>query len=330
MNLWRVRVEERSGKVRGKPEPVTTPSAYCGYLSISGDGRLLCFTQLTRSSNIVQVGFDPSRETAVGQPVAITRGSGESAWPNLSPDGRWLAFGTFGRQEDLLLVKLDGTGLRQLTDDVHRDRVPRWSPDGKRIAFYSNRSGKYQIWTIRPDGSGLQQVTHETRGSAAEFAWSPDGARLVYIVPGVGCFVLELGKPWSEQSPQALPRIEEPDAVFLANSWSPDGKRLAGHRVTNSGLHSGIYLFSFDSGNFERLTDSGAFPWWMSDSHRILFKHGSSIQLLDSRSKRTRQILSVAPHELANVFSLSRDDRRIYFIQLNTEADVWLATLETR
>jgi dipeptidyl aminopeptidase/acylaminoacyl peptidase len=66
-----------------------------------------------------------------------------------------------------------GGGLRQLTGDAALDRVPRWSPDGNWIAFFSNRAGEYTMWKIRPDGRELQQMANA--GTYA--AWSPDRSR---------------------------------------------------------------------------------------------------------------------------------------------------------
>src|SRR5919201_42308 len=99
------------------------------------------------------------------------------------------------------------------------DRMPRWSPDGKRIAFVSNRSGDWQIWTINPDGSGLQQLTYTSSGRTLYPVWSPDGTRLAYGREN-NSFIIEVGKPWSEQTPQALPPVSEAKPWFLAMSWS--------------------------------------------------------------------------------------------------------------
>ena len=107
------------------------------------------------TANIQTVGFDPVTESIVSQPRWITQGSRQARYPDLSPDGEWLAFHDEGKQDDIFVVKTDGTGLRQLTNDVYKDRYPRWSPDGRRIAFHSNRGGEYDIWLINPDGSAF-------------------------------------------------------------------------------------------------------------------------------------------------------------------------------
>jgi Tol biopolymer transport system component len=131
MNLWRVPIEERSGAVLGPPEPVTIPSAYGQHLSFSRDGRRMAYVQVSTRANIQQIGFDPGRERVVGQPAWVTQGSRLATNPDLSPDGQWLVFDSIGgTQEDLFIIRRDGSELRQLTNDVHKDRAPHWSPDG--------------------------------------------------------------------------------------------------------------------------------------------------------------------------------------------------------
>ena len=329
MNLWRVRIDERSGKVQGQPEPVTTPSQYSEHISFSRDGHRVVYVQAVTSSNIQRVGFDPVGEKVVGQPEWITQGSRRWFGPNVSPDGEWLAFSSFlgEKQEDLFIAKKDGSGLRQLTDDIYKDRYPRWSPDGKRIATHSDRSGKYEIWLINPDGSGLRQLTSTSASVILYPVWSPDGTRVEYSVSGGHNLIADANRTWNEQSPESLPATPEPNTQFEAFSWSTDGRKLAG-TMTQPGVASFISVYSFDSRTYEKLTDVGNFPVWLSDNRRLLFLGQGKIMLVDSQTKKVHEVLSVPPYLIGLGFSITRDDRFIYYHLAQTEADVWLMTLE--
>lgn len=326
MNLWRVPIEEKSGEVLGQPEPLTTPSPDSAHLSVSRDGRRIAYVQRVVTQNLQRVGFDPSTETVVQQPVWITQGSRQVASPYPSPDGEWLTFSSWGKQPDIFVIRTDGAGLRQLTDDIHNDRWPSWSPDGKRIAFQSDRSGRNEIWTISPDGSGLQQLTY-TSADAVFPVWSPDGTRLAYsILPG-NPLIMEVGKPWQQQSPQPLLPLGVPNVFFLVSSWSPDSRRPAGNLRQAGRVFSGIAVYSLESQQLQRLTDFGRDPVWLRDNRRLLLEHEGKIYLVDNQSRKAHEVLSVAPHSVGRRIGLSRDDRMIYFSLAVTEADIWL-TLE--
>jgi len=324
MNLWRVPVEEKSGKVLGPPEPMTTPSPDSGHLSFSRDGRRLAYVHRVATTNLNRIGFDPVREATVGQATAITRGSMSALNPDASSDGRWLTF-TGGKQEDLFIIQTDGSGIRQLTDDIHRDRYPRWSPDGKRIAFHSNRSGVYEIWMISPDGSGLEQVSYSAPARVLYPVWSPNGDRLAFTNVGVTALFVPLAKPSKEQTPEPLPLLQEPGFSFVAWSWSPDGRRLAGYRQAKEGGVSGILVYSLESRKFEPLTEDGAYPTWLKDNRRLLFQLRGAVHLIDSVSKKFHP---VGLQGAGSVQGLSPDQRTIYFSVAETEADIWLANLE--
>jgi Tol biopolymer transport system component/DNA-binding winged helix-turn-helix (wHTH) protein len=327
-NAWRAKIDEKSGKLLAAPEPVMTPSSNSGYFGFSRDGRRMCYVQSVQTENLQRVAFDPIKETAVGPPVPVTRTSRMAATPDLSPDGEWLAFYMWGRQDDLYLIRTDGTGFRQLTDDVHRDRVPRWSPDGKLIAWQSTRTGKYEIWTMNPDGSDVRQLTRESRGHAYTPTWSPDGKRLVYSIPGLGPFIIEVERPWPEQTPQPLAPLNESGVWFWARSWSPDGRSITGDLQGPEGTYSGVGIYWLESKKYRRLTRFGAFARWLSDSRRVMFIDEQKLYVADSESGRIREIFSVAPHGLAQVFALAGDDRLIVYSLQITDADIWLMSLE--
>jgi Tol biopolymer transport system component len=114
--------------------------------------------------------------------------------------------------------------------------------------------------------------------------------------------------------------------LFWAWSWSLDGRKLAGMR--SGAPEASIVVYSFDSQQYEKLTDFGSVPVWLSDSRRLLFQQHDKLYLIDSQSKKIHEVLSVAPHEFARGVTLPHDDRLIYFSLLTTEADIWLMTLE--
>jgi Tol biopolymer transport system component len=333
MNLWRTPIDEQSGRVLGPPEAITTPSPDSAQISLSRDGRRLVYVQRVATRNIQKIPFDEAVEKTIGEPAWVTRGSKLAVMPEMSPQGSSLAFFTIApSQEDIFVASPDGSGLRQLTDDAYRDRVPRWSPDGKRLAFMSNRTGKYEIWTIDQDGSSLRQITFTRDKSTVQApVWSADGTRLAYTVATDTTHVVDLRKPWAEQSPQALPRVG-PEGWFQGWSWSADGKTLAGFIPQRSGLSSGIALYSFESNRYDKLTDFGLYPVWLKDGRRLVFCFNEKLYLVDVASRKVHEImyaaLSARTGEMLGAASLSPDNSTLYFAQGTIEADIWMLTAQ--
>jgi len=326
MNLWRVPIQEDSGEALGPLEPVTTPSSDSAHVSFSRDGKKLAYVQRTASANLYRIAFEPDTEKVTGKPVPIKQGTRQALSPDLSPDGRWLAYASSGKQEDIYLIRPDGAGLRQLTDDIARDRIPRWSPDGKLIAFHSDRSGAFNIWTIHPDGSGLQQITNFSRDVINYPVWSPDGAYLVFSKQTVNSYVMEFGESNAVESAQAL--LWKGEGFPTVNSWSADGRRLAGFRTVKA-VRTGVFAYTPGSKELEVVTDFGSYPKWLSDNRRLMFQHDGKLYLADSVTKKSHEVLSLEPYEIPfRGFTLSPDSRTIFFTLATTEADVWMATLE--
>jgi Tol biopolymer transport system component len=198
----------------------------------------------------VKVGFDLATGTVEGEPVPVVEGSRQMVGQDVSPDGDWLAFqSAVGSQQDIFVIRTDGTGRRQLTNDLFYDSIPRWSPDGERIVFSSNRSGSRDIWSIRADGSGLKQLTEIPDHSLAYPAWSTDGLRMsCWDFINQTSFIFEPNTPWQEQTPEPLPPINEDGDRFHAWSWSPDGLWLAGY-VENPFGGDGIVIYHLESNN---------------------------------------------------------------------------------
>ena len=325
MAIWRMPMKESTGEPRGEPEPVRTPGNYPAHLSFSRDGRRMAYVSQLTTGRLNAVLFDPEREVVVGEPKEIVQSAKGASRPSLSPDGKWLAYNSTEQEEHLFVTRADGSGLRQLTSGNQRNRGPRWSPDGKRIAFFSTRSGAWEIWTTDPEGAEFHQVTSLGGYNVAWPVWSSDGKRMAYTLFGLNTFLIEIGKPWGAQTPEKLPAFPGQGQAFSAWNWSPDGRMLAGFLNRDNG----VVIYSPDSRTFRGVTESGSDPAWLSDNRRLLFLNQGKICLLDSVSGRSKELVSARPEEIARRgFALSPDDRRIYYSVSTTEADVWMAEFE--
>ena len=110
--------------------------------------------------------------------------------PQLSPDGAWVAYTVSAidsvkdkADTDLWMTSWDGTQTIRLTSTPEGESTPRWSPDGRYLAFVSGRQeGKGgQVWLLDRRGGEAQRLT-TVKGGISEFAWSPDAKRLVLVL----------------------------------------------------------------------------------------------------------------------------------------------------
>jgi Tol biopolymer transport system component len=321
-NIWRVRIDERSGRIDGEPQAVTTPASMVAHLAISADGRRLSYSAITETQNIEKVGFDPVKAAIVGQPQSVTTGSRFWANPDPSPDGtQVVVYSQIAPEGDLYISRTDGSGaLRQLTDGTALDRVPRWSPDGQWIATFSDRTKQLQVWMIRADGSDLRQVTTEP---SSIVAWSPDGRKMA-VTRQVGQVTSIINPHDDPEGASKITLKNPPGLTFFANSWSPDATRLAGQMNFNT---PGILIYSIADQRVERITDFGEWPVWLPDSRRVLFvSRGRDIHIADTQSKVVSRIWSSVRDTLGPP-RLTRDGRMMFYQRRSTEADVWVATL---
>jgi Tol biopolymer transport system component len=329
MNLWRMAIDEETGRAQSEPEPIVTPAPFVGHPTVSSDGAHVAYSSVLRTTNIQRLGLDTSA-TPVGDPVWVTSGSRLWSDPDPSPDGQFVAYYSSMQPVGHLYVsRADGTGQRQLTGDSAADRMPHWSPDAKWISFFSNRSGKLQIWKIRPDGSDLQQITDGTDETAYS-AWSPDGSRLAATTPRKighqGSYIVDPRQRWSEQRPTILPAIPGSQFPFTPNSWSPDGQRLIGFAGPSS-PSLGVVMYTLKTQTYERLTNFGEWPVWLPDGRRVLMSDGGKqFWVLDTQTKQTKTIYS-GGRDVLGPPRLTADGRTAYYSRRVTEADIHLMTL---
>jgi serine/threonine protein kinase/Tol biopolymer transport system component len=320
MNLWRMRIDEESGRVSGEPEAVVTPSPATWFLSLSADGRRIAYTAMASRRYVERVAFDPKRLEVMGSPVEILRGTRNFRSLDVSPDGRWIAFFVSDPADDLFVARSDGSGLRPLTNDLAKDRHPCWSPDGSMIAFSSNRGGLNDLWAIRPDGSGLQPLT---RGRDLVLPlWSPDGRRLA-ATSDDGTVLVDLQQPLAERVPRPLPPIRGIGQSLYPSAWSPDGDRIAGNDP-----RSGIGIYTLSTGAYERFLDQGSDPKWLPDGRTLLLFRDKEIWSFDTRTRLARKVLAPPEYSGFQDFVVGPGGRDLILIRTVEDADVWMATLD--
>jgi len=162
--------------------------------------------------------------------------------------------------------------------------------------------------------------------------WSPDGSRIAYCFGSAettNTFILNTNQKWTEQTPQAVPRDNSLVRQFLPSSWSDDGLKLAGWQQWTERGRAGVFVYSFASNSYERWTDFGSFPVWLSDGRRLVFFDGHKIYLIDEATRKPKlvyEVNSIAWTDLTGI-TLTKDDRYLYFSQGTTEADIWLAEI---
>lgn len=151
----------------------------------------------------------------------VTRGAarGDVFSPAWSPDGRLIAFSSSAwtpENPELYVVRPDGSGLRRLTktrgsvEVLGDDAWPTWSPDGKRIAFTSNRTGSGEVWIMNANGTGQRRIAGFPRRDDWAPSYSADGgwiafhslpargASRLYVVHPNGAGLRSLGIPGTE------------------------------------------------------------------------------------------------------------------------------------
>ena len=187
-------------------------------------------------------------KTKIASDIDLTcSGYSDLIW---SPNGKKILFQTSTLSSnnpienfDIRIMDADGGNKKRLTNYPEYDTSPKWSSDGKKIAYRSGNLSNFDIWTMNPDGSDKKQLT--AGALITDFDWSPDGRRIAYI-------------SWLTKDPKAkeiwimdadgsnkellLSVPCDPSRVGMGLAWSPDGSKIAFDYHMVDVVNSDIYV----------------------------------------------------------------------------------------
>jgi Tol biopolymer transport system component len=246
----------------------------------SPDGSQLVYvsTIYGNNSNLVRVAADgthPALLTDTDSPLG-------NFTPNWSPDGTKIVFSSArgGSATEIWVMNADATNLTRLTTGVRlddgtsitpvfsSDSRPRWSPDGKKILFYSNREGLTftHLYVMNADGAGLTRLTNHLANDT-DPAWSPDGKKIAYV-SGKQAVGDHNGVYVMDAVGSSEVRIS--DVVFGGLAWSPDGTRIAFYdRDPAPPFEPAVFVMNSDGTNRVKVTgntNSCFDPAWQTTS----------------------------------------------------------------
>ena len=171
----------------------------------------------------------------------------------LSPTG---ARAVFEYRGELVTVPVEKGDPRNVTNTTGaHERYPSWSPDGTRIAYFSDASGEYRLHVAPQDGRGGGEIKTYAPGGAGYYElldWSPDGTRVAYADNSHALFWMDLatGKPTKIDSAA----VYTPGGVSIRFDWSPDSKWIA-YAIKTQALETTLKLYSIDQAKAFSVTD---------------------------------------------------------------------------
>lgn len=206
--------------------------ARCG---VAGLCLLLLFTPVVLPQEAKKDGADKTKWDVLNPPFHLNTvriKTDETTWSSLdvSPDGKSFVFDMLG---DIYVSDIGGGNARALTEDFGWNIQPKFSPDGKQIAFVSDRGGLTNLWVMNADGTGLKQLSDEKKNIIHSPAWSPDGEYIAVMKGIMSSRSIPAGEIWFYHKSGGSGIVVRPrkngrrDQKNIADpAFSPDGKYL--------------------------------------------------------------------------------------------------------
>ena len=257
-------------------------------------------------------------------PIAVSEGT----WMNVdvSRDGRTIAFDLLG---DIYTMPIAGGTPRRIAEGLSYEHQPRFSPDGKRIAFVSDRGGGDNIWLMNVDGSDKRQLTREDFRLLNQPSWSPDGRFIVAKKHFTTGRSLGTGEVWlySVAGGGGVPLVKKPDEVFQKELGEPiyaaDGKSVFFTRNVTPGP-----IFEYAQNSYTDLFDILRYDMATGETSTAVSGAGGSVRPTPSPDgKRIAFVRREGSRSTLYVKDLaSGEERRIYDALDRDVQETWAVT----
>ena len=231
-----------------EPVRLTSDSKTIHSLAWSSDSKTIFFVSLRESNrpNVWRVG------AGGGSPEILSTGGKDLTNLAASPDGKMLAFVEKTLHSDIYRLTAGESQTKPLIATSYTEDVPDFSPNGRRIVFRSNRSGKSEPWVADADGKNLRQVT-DSIGQVGTIKFSPDGTQIAFHArdgENKDIFVapIEGGEPL---------RLTTDAASNSYPAWSADGKYI--YFASDRSGENQIWRVPSTGGNAVQITRGGGF-----------------------------------------------------------------------
>ncbi len=229
------------------------------------DGQLYVVDSRTASPKPRKIAIDVPTDGLATRPAQISVSNQIQAF-GLSPKAERALFVARG---DVFTAPVEKGIVRNLTRSSNaHDKAAAWSPDGRKIAFISDRSGEEELYLVAQDGTGtLERLTTDGKAMRYRIEWAPDGKRLAFSDKDGKLYVLKL------EDKSVITIADEPRGQLLDYTWSPDSAWIAYSMTGDGGLRS-IRIWNAAE-NRTRTVPNGIFdesnPVWDPDGNFLYF-----------------------------------------------------------